>query len=192
MAKPRKGGKNQSGQQTRAVLGKKGKARTPEEAIAATNPKWGTAEEYGVNCQRCVLAYEMQRRGYNVEALPRVLDGTDPMDRRWENGFEGQKWTKPGELGTRNTTVEQSIISKMSDWGDGSRAIVYVAWKSGSAHVFNVENRGGNVSIFEAQTGKKYSLGEYLNISKPSRTTISRVDNLKPNLETMGYAVKRK
>ena len=48
------------------------------------------------------------------------------------------------------------------------------------------------MSIFEAQSGKERSLSEYLSIAKPSKTLISRVDNLNINEGVMQYAVKKK
>ena len=188
------GGRGASSSLTNPVLGKKGKAKTQEQALAATNPNYKSrTAEYTRNCQRCVYAYELQRRGYNVEAKARVLSGTDPMfGGNWKHGFKNQTWTRQGELGTRNATVEKNIADKMKNWGDGSRAIVYVAWKGGSAHVFNVENTGGKVSIFDGQTGKKHSLSEYLSIAKPSKTMISRVDNLDVNEGVMKHAVQPK
>ena len=186
----RKGG---SGGSVNTVLGKKGRAKTPDEALANTNPNYKNGREYRVNCQRCVYAYELQRQGYDVEALPAILpDKNDPMfaNSNWEHGFIGQRWE--GNLGKRNTDVEQNIVSKMQQWGDGSRAIGYVAWKGGNAHVFNIENHGGKVTIFDAQDGKRYKLSDYLSKSKPSLTEISRVDNLQPNDNVLKYAVKQR
>lgn len=48
--------------------------------IKATNPRFFThTHEYMENCQRCVVAYEARRRGYNVIAKPRILSRTDPL-----------------------------------------------------------------------------------------------------------------
>lgn len=198
--KTNRGGKRQSSNSNNisnssnssAVLGKQGKAKTVDEALANTNPNYGKGREYGVNCQRCVQAYELQRRGYDVEALAATMTNNDPMfqNNNWMRGFMGQTWTGRGELGSRTSTVEKSIRDKMNTWGDGSRAIVYVAWKAGSAHVFNVENHKGSITISEAQTGKRHSLSEYISIAKPSYTMISRVDNLAVNEAVMKHAVK--
>ena len=175
----------------RSVIGKQRKARTPSEALANTNPNYNQGKEWQVNCQRCVYAYELQRRGYDVEAQQRILNGTDPMNNGvWKNGFENQTWERG--LGMRTDHVERNVVSKMQGWGDGSRAIVYVAWRSGNAHVFNIENEGGHVSIFDGQSGRKLSLSDYLLHAKPSSTMISRVDNLKPNVNVLRYAVKKK
>lgn len=37
------------------------------------NPHFAEAEAFRVNCQTCVVANEMRRRGFNVEALPNIL-----------------------------------------------------------------------------------------------------------------------
>lgn len=187
------GGKGASSSGGGSAWNKQGKAKTPEEALASTNPNFAKGKEYQINCQRCVYAYELQRQGYDVEALPHTMTQNDPMNgmSRWGQGFVGQQWDR--NLGNRNTAVEQNIVSKMQQWGDGSRAVVYVTWKRGnSSHVFNIENQGGKVGIFDAQTGKQHKLSEYISNAKPSSTMISRVDNLKPNANVIQYAVKKK
>lgn len=176
-----------------SAFGKRGKANTPNEAVINTNPNYNKGIEYQINCQRCVYAYELRRRGYDVEALPHTMKQNDPMMNRismWGHGFIGQQWED--NLGKRNKEVEQSIVSKMQQWGDGARAIVYVAWKQGGAHVFNIENHKGKVAAFDAQKGIELKLNDSISKAKPSATMISRVDNLKPNNKVMHYAVKKK
>lgn len=56
-------------------LGPRGKQKTVDEALAGSNPHYREGREWQQNCQRCIYAYEMQRRGYDVEALPRIFDG---------------------------------------------------------------------------------------------------------------------
>ena len=54
-----------------SALGKQGKPKTPEEALANANAaNYNKDRAYQINCQRVVWAYELQRRGYDVEALP--------------------------------------------------------------------------------------------------------------------------
>ena len=188
------GGKgNGSGGSVNSVLGKKGRAKTPAEALANTNPNYKKGREYRENCQRCIFAMEAQMRGYDVEALPATLKRNEPLfqySTSWERGFIGQKWEK--NLGNRSDAVEQNIVSKMQQWGNGSRAVAYVEWKGGNAHVFNIVNKGGKVSIFDGQDGKQYKLSDYLKNAKPSKTEISRVDNLQFNENVIKYAVKQR
>ena len=175
------------------ILGKKGRAKSPNEALANTNPNYKSGRAYQENCQRCIFALEGQMRGYDVEALPATLKRDEPLfqySTSWERGFLGQKWER--NLGNRSDVVEQNIVSKMQQWGDGSRGIAYVEWKRGSAHVFNIVNEGGKVSIFDGQDGKQYKLSDYLKNAKPSKTEISRVDNLQFNPNVIKYAVKQR
>lgn len=178
------------------VLGRQRKPKSIDDALRDTNPNYNQGGVYRVNCQRCVYAYELQRRGYDVEALPATKNSNhDPMfaGANWMRGFQGQTWTKRGELGTRNATVEQNIYSKMKSWGDGSRAIMFLDWKgTTSSHVVNIENVGGKIWIHEAQSGHKIKLTQYLSQSKPTQTRISRVDNLQPNNNVLQHAVKQR
>lgn len=80
----------------------------------------------------------------------------------------------------------------MSQWGVGARAIVYVAWKAGKAHVFNVEQTELGLMAIDAQTSTvNFDISAYLDRSKPSQTMISRVDGLKEK-DDIKLAVKKK
>lgn len=69
-------------------LGPRGKQKTVDEALAGSNPHYREGREWQQNCQRCIYAYEMQRRGYDVEALPRIFDGTDRLPHMYDkNGW---------------------------------------------------------------------------------------------------------
>ena len=106
------------------------------------------AAEY--NCQRCVIAGEMRRRGYDVEAtlakgevkyvyneerdeIVFVWDA-DPSDTLvYDDGPDS--WTKVFEGAVQESCAASSgvmsarkICQKMKNWGDGSRAIVSVMW----------------------------------------------------------------
>ena len=57
----------------RATIGTKGNSIGIEEAIKGANPFYNTSGaegDFSQNCQRCVVAYELRRRGYDVVALP--------------------------------------------------------------------------------------------------------------------------
>ena len=175
------------------AFGKKGKPMESLEAARGANPHYMDGEEYRINCQKTVYAYELRRRGYNVEALPTYRGQFDPMYQGggWYNAFENQTWDK--DLGKRNTQVQKTIESKMQNWGEGSRAVIYVAWsKRKSAHVFNVEQKNGQVYAYDPQKGGMVDLAHYLSMSRPSRTMISRVDNLSKPREVLQHAVKEK
>ena len=181
----------------RQALGRKRKVKKDvnteiHRSGKVVNPNYGqNGTAYTQNCQRWVIGYEMQRRGYDVEALAYQGKGDDMFKNgRWMKMFEGQKWER--NLGKRNTQVRTTIEQKMAGYGEGARAIVYVQWKAGSAHVFNVEQTANGLMAVDAQNGKVgFDISKYLDRLKPSWTMISRVDNLKPK-DDLTYAVKKK
>ena len=73
-------------------------SRNLRDAVMGTNPMFGEGPEYQNNCQRCVVAYEMRRRGYAVTAMPRPMDpqnwtschryGHKPMGKRVQGRLE--------------------------------------------------------------------------------------------------------
>ena len=113
-------------------LGPRGKQKTVDEALAGSNPHYREGREWQQNCQRCIYAYEMQRRGYDVEALPRIFDGTDRLPYMYDkNGWLAvMDGAKAVDFPSRNTI--QKMADQMANWGDGARAIVRVQWKGGS------------------------------------------------------------
>lgn len=171
------------------VLGRKGKSIPMETAINAVNPNYGQAEEYSRNCQRCIYAYEMQRRGYDVEALPRILKGQDKAADNWDRIMEGQTWERVGK--TQNQ-VKNGLLDKMAEYGDGARAAIYVSWKGKrSAHVFTAEQQNGGTVFLDAQTHQYVDISLYLSHASPSKTKISRLDNLQPT-ELINECVKKR
>ena len=169
------------------AFGPRGKGKTIDEALKDTNPNYGKGREWQTNCQRCVYAYEMGRRGYDVEAEPRILKGKDDVASNWRNIMENQTWEK---MPSRNTA--QKISDTMSGYGDGARAVVYVVWKGArSSHVFMAEQHGGKTQYMDPQTGKHVDINNYLNSAIKGRTEISRIDHLKPTNYIKGCAKRR-
>lgn len=149
--------------------------------MTGANPHYREGREWQFNCQRCVYAYEMQRRGYDVEAMPRIFDGTDTLP--YANSAQG--WTKVMDGAQLVSMPSRSTAQKMADqmaaWGDGERAIVRVVWKGGrSGHVFIAEQQRGGTVFLDPQTGKYVDVHGYLDQAIKGRTQLMRVDHLKP------------
>ena len=155
-------------------------AETIEGSVVAVNPNYHKDGVWQVNCQRCVPTYEMRRRGYDVEALPRTKGGTDPMDNGgWYKIFDGATLDH-SVAANRTHKVKQNVIDKMLQYGDSARAEVYVAWKgSQSSHVFVAENVGGVVRFMDPQTGNT-DCSSYFSEIRPSYTYIIRMDGHEP------------
>lgn len=175
-----------------AYLGKRGKPKTMAEAMAGTNPHFSEGEEWQRNCQRCIYAYEMQRRGYEVEAKPRILDGTDKLpymydQNGWPKVMEGAQLV---DMPSRNTV--KKMLDQMHQWGDESRAVVRVAWKGRrGGHVFIAEQEGGGTVFVDPQTGNYVDIDFYMSNAIKGETKLMRIDNLKPG-PLLEKCVKRK
>lgn len=157
--------------------------------LAASNPNYSQGIEWQSNCQRCVAAYELRRRGYDVTALPRPMmngspDRTDDLPNRFsENGwpmmFEGSV-LEPCKASTGARTMGK-VERLMASWGDGSRAIVRVQWQKrygGSGHVFIAEQRNGKTYFIDPQSNDR-DCSRYFNLVDRLETYCMRVDNLK-------------
>jgi hypothetical protein len=127
------------------------------EDLAKANPNYKQGAEYRENCQRCVPAYELRRRGYDVQAKPAQVTANgkisphDPFNQnmRWFTGiFSNIQW-KTCRTGAERKTIEDMMLS----WGDGARAEIYVAWKTGGAHVFVAEQINGKTMYSDPQSG---------------------------------------
>ena len=125
-----------------------------ENAVKGANPNYNVDRKYRVNCQRCVQAYELRRRGYNVEALPKpkgrsyiswgnecFIDSKTALSDRADSFFEMRQY-------------KQDIFDKLADSPDGSRHVIYAQWKRGGAHVFVAEKENGVIKFVDPQSGK--------------------------------------
>ena len=163
------------------AIGTRGQPMTMTEAYFDANPYYSdNYDDFSSNCQRCVFAYEMRRRGYDVEALPTYENDEMPRGGNWQRAMSGMTVADVGKS-TEGATLK-AIGDQMKDWGEGSRAILRLKWAGGnSGHVINVEWANGKLNVWDAQsnsrlTGEAY-LKKYLHFTTLSRTQLYRTDN---------------
>ena len=183
------------------AIGTKGQPNSIAESVVATNPHHSfDYREYSENCQRCVVAYELNRRGYDVTALPtykgdtlnRVAyfnPSTGTFEGRWKGAFRNAKTENVGS--STPDGVMSNIERKMRSYGDGSRAVVQVFYKSGGGHVFNVENQGGRVVYVEAQTGRMREAGRTFGSVRTNQVNLVRTDNLRISERAKNFVIRR-
>ncbi len=177
------------------AIGKQGVPLSEADAWFDANPYYSDDyAEFSSNCQRCVYAYEMRRRGYNVEALPTYENDEMPRGGNWTQAMSGMTQVNVGKS-TEAATLK-SIESQMASWGEGSRGIIRLKWAGGnSGHVVNCEYSKGKLKVYDVQsnkrvTGTKY-LKDYLPYTTLSSTELFRTDNATPT-DKMRYMVKQK
>lgn len=178
-----------------SFLGERKSAFSLMDSVRLANPLYSRGNEWQINCQRCVFAYELLRRGYDVEAKPVPTDGSyDPLPYRSRNdgwtslmsGMSNHKFDR-----TSGKTQLQDAIDTMKDWGAGARAIIAVQWRSGGGHVFIAETTsGGSVRFVDPQPGR-LNVTHYFDQAKPEWTELYRTDMATPT-ERLDLAVKKK
>lgn len=152
------------------------------EAIRATNPQFHThAPAFTENCQRCVSAYEARRRGYDVVAKPRILNGIDSLPymdsgKGWPAVYQNYKLESCAASTSEQARVKVETLMKA--YGDGSRAIVKVNWRSRyKGHVFIAENQEQTICFLDPQTGS-IDVSWYFYYADPASVVIMRIDQL--------------
>ena len=150
-----------------------------KDDLEKTNPKYKRNDRrYTANCQRCVPTYEARRRGYDVEAMPRILDRRDETSEKWAEIFVNAEWYKCPS-GVKDIDF---VKDKMKEFGSGSRAEIYVKWPAaagGHAHVFVAEHYNGQTFFYDPQpTPVLIDASSYFAVAEKGNTYISRIDNL--------------
>ena len=147
--------------------------RTGEEYSKLSEDKKKEALAYSVNCQTCVLAFEMRSRGYNIEARGNTKTDKD-MCRRLSAEtrkayIDPETGKMPQFLGTwEETNTDRRLIKFMDKTvKKGERYNLAVQWKYGSGHVVSVmRDDNGDLMVYDPQTNKKYNkdaiLSEFL------------------------------
>ena len=137
-----------------ATGAKKGTSMAIQDAVKGANPNYSRGSAYGVNCQRCVQAYEFRRRGYDVVAKPKpstnniISCGSECFIQPGAYQYSYQAYAL--------NQTEAAVKKALANAPDGSRFSIYIKWKrtyGGSAHVFIAEKTGGVVHYLDPQTG---------------------------------------
>ena len=159
--------------------------------MKAVNPGYSTQSlEWTNNCQRCVPAYELRQRGYDVQATPRptvlkksfftgevekVVTSDDHLS--W-HPFDA--WIPPDSVPCPGGIGD--IERQMREWGDGARAEVMVYWQGahGGGHVFVAQQINGITHFIDPQSGEE-GVGYYFDHCITERICICRTDNKIPS-----------
>ena len=149
-----------------------------EEDLKAVNPNYVTGEfQWTHNCQRCVMAYEARRRGYNVQAKPCIINGDDPYPTvsGIKSVFEDVDLLNCSA--NSGTQAKINIEDQVKNWDDNARGMVIVYWKLGGGHIFIVEKTNGIIRYVDPQTGKVDASGHFER-AKGKPMYCFRTDNL--------------
>lgn len=160
---------------------------TIDKALEGTNPKYNSSWGYNNNCQRCVQAYEMRRRGYPVEALPKKKRNNKIIWGSESFGNYGMNQKSFNSGFTFNQTKQQ-IFDELANAPNGARYSVYIKWNKGSdAHVFVAEKVNDVVKYIDPQSNTQ-NVDDYFKKGWEGRYGFFRMDD--KSITTDGQIIK--
>lgn len=170
-------GKNRS-EEMLPNLKRKTTETNQNEDMAACNPKYLKGGVYKNNCISCALAYDMRRRGYDVESAPidttSATNGSLPVQLGFYKGEKLETYEVPNDPDIAVKQFTKNIVS----YGDGSRGMLRIRWKNGDGHAVVWEVNDGSVIVRDPQNNTIIDLSEYMRRAKTFY--YFRTDNLEP------------
>ena len=159
-------------------LKRKTSVMTPNEDMAACNPKYSKGGVYRNNCISCALAYDLRRRGYDVEAMPidttSAVNGSLPVQLGFYKGEKLESFEVPNDPDVAVKQFTENVVG----YGDGSRGMLRIRWKNGDGHAVVWEVDGNSLVIRDPQNNTIVDLFDY--IRRAQTFYYFRTDNLEP------------
>ena len=188
---------------------KRGEDMTFEEANELRgNIGYGEGREFSVNCQSCVVANELRRRGYDVTALPNLKkEGNIPYElsgkTNWawidpetmqtpEKKQAGGQYVSGLDIKSKTLTQLNKELNELAK--EAGRDHIEFMWKDGKGgHIITVDRlENGSIRIYDPQIGR---LGDWKVISKDISlkygVNVLRVDNLLVNTDIIDRIVRK-
>ena len=184
-------------------LKKKKKLLSSDDDAKLVNPNSGMPGSTE-NCVYSVIAYDMRRRGYDVQArqckdpkdlhsyLKKVYSGPN-MNIIYAPKISSTIGTpKDVQNNAYKNTLDliRLVNDEHKNKSNTSRGIVNIKWKGMPCrHCFIYEYDNGKITFYDPQLGDTGSLTDaYFSYADPNKTYIYRTDTLKPN-DNIGEAV---
>lgn len=163
------------------------------------NPNYAKSSAYRVNCQTCVVAHELRRRGFNVEALANTKGSKlEKLSYRtneiWvdANGNIPEKTIIGAEKNAKGrwekTVPNRRQLLKKLEGAITEDGRYHVDWywsSENKGHIITLEKVGNTLRFYDPQNGKIISnFYDYIDDIRLSHgIRLLRVDNLRINAE---------
>ena len=167
----------------------KKKEMSPEKDLALVNKGWGDKGTTN-NCLFCSAAYELRRRGYDVQAeISEDGNSAFKMEKYFKNAkmdkFFGDQETVAAKdlFGSKRQENIDTIKNKIAEMPDGARGYLGLSWgrtiRTSSVnmgpifvggHATTWEKVNGQIVIREAQSGRTEPFDSYMFSSKQTST----------------------
>lgn len=164
---------------------------TSDEDMAIINPGYNPEKlDYSYNCSFCTAAFDLRKRGYDVEAMP-ISTLESPVAEDILSWYDGAKAVRESTVNSKLSDKERrspasrakALDKALLREGEGARGHLGMYWSMGGGHdiVWSVEN--GKVVYRDCQTNEKHNMSQLL--SFVDDYTYIRVDNCEPNEEVL-------
>jgi len=170
---------------------KRGRPMSHEQANEMHgNPHYGESKAYSVNCQTCVVAYELRLRGFDVSALPNTAGSAlSKLSKATHTAWQGI--TREDIPVIARTTLDRygRIKQPPLKWEKVSAAMTetgryHISWRwkrKRSGHIITAERLpDGSLRFYDPQNGMSGALNLYKK-DIAGNVRIYRVDNLAPD-----------
>ena len=135
---------------------------TPKDDMAACNRQYSKGGVYKNNCISCALAYDMRRRGYDVEAMPvdttTATNGSLPVQLDFYKGEKLEIFEVPEDP----DVAMKQFTNRILKYGDDSRGMLRIRWKNGDGHAVIWEVDGNSVIVRDPQNNTIVDLSDYM------------------------------
>ena len=166
---------------------------------SAPNPNYKKGGGFTTNCQSCVVAYEMRRRGWDVQTLPNV-DGSmlDVLSRdtrlAWVDRATG---TFPEYIRPNASTCKKAFTYLENNLKLNNRYTIEFSWKGNrqSGHIVHIYRGKSGLKIYDPQTNRKYYNADVLQYIKgviPSTIQLIDVEKCDVNLNVLNKILEAK
>lgn len=180
---------------------KQGEPMTVEEANELRgNPHYSESVGYRVNCQSAVVANEMRRRGFDVEALPNIKGSlseklsentaaawVDAAGETPRKSRAGGWYFKPGSVKEFHKTPRQMMTEFEDLTSEPGRYHIDWKWKgrTNDGHIITFERLAdGSGFYYDPQSGKRFDKFPWTaKVAPKFGIKVLRIDNLRLNVD---------
>ena len=164
------------------------------------NPHYKKAEGYQVNCQTCVVAYELRLRGFDVSALPNTAGSAlEKLAGETYAAWQGLKRADIPIFGRSYIGANNKLKRERLNWKKVNAAMsepgrYHIGWRwkrKWDGHIITIERfPDGTFRSYDPQTGEIGVLRKYSRDIAGS-VTVYRVDTLAPNAEVVNKVLTK-
>lgn len=146
---------------------------TTKENMKLTNPGF-PMDGRTMNCVLCTTAMAMREKGYNVKAQTSA-----------DGHFTDVYFKELFNADTQYTTKKQ-VYTDLKAYGDGAYGNLTINWKYGGGHSVFWKNEGGQVKIYDGQSGHYIQPKQIQNFSVARKMQVQRLDDKQPSKWVLG------